>query len=44
MTEYIAPEEFGDAPWALLDTSTARREALVAVVAERGGFVAEVTS
>lgn len=44
MTGHIPAEEFGDAPWALLATSAARREALVAAVAERGWFVAEVAS
>lgn len=44
MNGYIPAEELGDAPWALLDTSAARREALVAAVAERGWYVQEVAS
>lgn len=32
MTGHIPAEEFGDAPWALLATSAARREALVAAL------------
>lgn len=39
MNGHISPDEFGAAPWALLNTSMARREALVAAVAERGWFV-----
>lgn len=44
MNGHISPDEFGAAPWALLATSTARREALVAAVAERGWYVQEVAS